>query len=306
MSGPYRIHAVAALTGVPEPTLRAWERRYGVPTPDRTASGYRLYGDRQVAQVREMQRLCGQGMAAAEAARAVAAESTFRASAADGDPSSLASAVEGILTAVEAFDDVGLDRQLRRAMFLGSTGAVADGVILPALERIGDRWHEGTLSVAQEHFGSHRLGTTMRDLVRLSVREDATIRAIVACFADEDHDIGGLAAALRFALLGLRPIFLGARTPPEAVRSAVASMSPKLVALSVSLTPTRPRARELLVGYAEACAGVPWFVGGAGAVPMAALIRKVGGLLAPPEPHRLRDLIRRALGSDALPSEGGP
>jgi hypothetical protein len=30
--GPFRIHTVAELTGVPEPTLRAWERRYGIPT----------------------------------------------------------------------------------------------------------------------------------------------------------------------------------------------------------------------------------------------------------------------------------
>jgi MerR family transcriptional regulator, light-induced transcriptional regulator len=294
--GPYRIHAVAELTGVPEPTLRAWERRYGVPTPERTASGYRLYGEREVAQVREMQRLCAQGMAAAEAARAVAVESSFRVNAARGtDPDSYAAAVDAILDAVTRFDDVGLDRQLRRAMFLGSTGAVADRVILPALERIGSKWHDGELSVAQEHFGSHRLGTTMRDLVRLSVREDAEIRTVVACFADEEHDIGALAAAMRLAIWGLRPIFLGARTPPDAVRSAVEGLSPKLVALSVSVAPRRQRARDLVIGYASACAGVPWMVGGAGAVAIASLVLKAGGLIAPSDTRQLRALVRRAV-----------
>ena len=47
----YRIRAVAELTGVSTATLRAWERRYGVPTPSRTASAYRLYGDEDVALV---------------------------------------------------------------------------------------------------------------------------------------------------------------------------------------------------------------------------------------------------------------
>ena len=42
--GPYRIHVVAEMTGIPAATLRAWERRYGIPSPERTASGYRLYG----------------------------------------------------------------------------------------------------------------------------------------------------------------------------------------------------------------------------------------------------------------------
>jgi DNA-binding transcriptional MerR regulator/methylmalonyl-CoA mutase cobalamin-binding subunit len=303
--GPYRIHAVAALTGVPEPTLRAWERRYGVPTPERTASGYRLYGDREVAQVREMQRLCAQGMAAAEAARAVAMDASFRVATAQADPDSYAAAVDGILEAVGKFDDVALDQHLRRAMFLGSTGAVADRVILPALERIGDRWHEGALSVAQEHFGSYRLGTTMRDLLRLSVREDARVQAVVACFADEDHDIGALAAAMRLANWGFRPIFLGARTPPEAVKTAVEDLSPRLVALSVSVVPRKPRARALIAEYAAACGSVPWMVGGAGATVMAAAIDKAGGRVAPPDARTLRAFVRRIL-AEAEPSSSEP
>ncbi|RYG79508.1 MerR family transcriptional regulator, partial [bacterium] len=67
--GPFRIQAVSERTGVPEPTLRAWERRYGVPRPTRTAAGYRLYGPEHIAQVLEMQRLCDGGMAASDAAR---------------------------------------------------------------------------------------------------------------------------------------------------------------------------------------------------------------------------------------------
>ncbi|MCA9937221.1 MAG: MerR family DNA-binding transcriptional regulator, partial [Anaerolineales bacterium] len=30
-------------TGLKPDTLRAWERRYGVPSPERTAGGHRLY-----------------------------------------------------------------------------------------------------------------------------------------------------------------------------------------------------------------------------------------------------------------------
>jgi DNA-binding transcriptional MerR regulator/methylmalonyl-CoA mutase cobalamin-binding subunit len=291
--GPYRIHAVAALTGVPEPTLRAWERRYGIPTPERTASGYRLYGEREVAQVREMQRLCAQGMAAAEAARTIATDASLRPGTAHADPDSFGAAVDAILEAVARFDDVALDKQLRRAMYLGSTGAVADRVILPALERIGTLWHQGELTVAQEHFGSYRLGTTMRDLLRLSVREDATARAVVACFADEEHDIGALAAAMRLANWGLRPIFLGARTPPEAVKTAVEGLAPKLVALSVSVAPKKLRARELVDGYTRACGAVPWVVGGAGVDAIAGIVRKAGGMVAPTDGRMLRGLVRR-------------
>src|SRR4029079_18576956 len=67
----YRIRAVAELTGVSTATLRAWERRYGVPTPSRTASAYRLYGDEDVALIAQMRDLVESGVAPAEAARAL-------------------------------------------------------------------------------------------------------------------------------------------------------------------------------------------------------------------------------------------
>ena len=48
----YRIKAVSQQTGVPPVTLRAWERRYGLLTPHRTDSNYRLYSDQDVAVLR--------------------------------------------------------------------------------------------------------------------------------------------------------------------------------------------------------------------------------------------------------------
>jgi DNA-binding transcriptional MerR regulator len=68
----YRIHWVAEQTGVPEATLRAWERRYQVPTPARTPSGYRVYSKQDVDAVKRMRQLCESGMSASEAAQVIA------------------------------------------------------------------------------------------------------------------------------------------------------------------------------------------------------------------------------------------
>ncbi len=45
----YNVKAVCVRTGITAATLRAWERRYGLPTPNRTPHGYRLYSERDVA-----------------------------------------------------------------------------------------------------------------------------------------------------------------------------------------------------------------------------------------------------------------
>jgi DNA-binding transcriptional MerR regulator len=38
----YNIGVVSRMTGIPENTLRMWERRYNFPTPTRTDGGRRL------------------------------------------------------------------------------------------------------------------------------------------------------------------------------------------------------------------------------------------------------------------------
>src|SRR5688572_18849646 len=68
----YTIKQAAARSGVPVPLLRAWERRYGVVSPSRTASGYRLYEETDVARLRAMRRLIGEGWSASTAATEIA------------------------------------------------------------------------------------------------------------------------------------------------------------------------------------------------------------------------------------------
>jgi DNA-binding transcriptional MerR regulator len=67
------IGEVARRTGVTVPTLRAWERRYGLLVPVRTGGGHRRYSDEDVRRVLAVLELTGQGWAVAAAARQVAA-----------------------------------------------------------------------------------------------------------------------------------------------------------------------------------------------------------------------------------------
>src|SRR5690349_16618578 len=44
----FNTKAVVRRTKVPAPTLRAWERRYGILTPQRAENAYRLYSERDI------------------------------------------------------------------------------------------------------------------------------------------------------------------------------------------------------------------------------------------------------------------
>lgn len=292
--GPYRIRAVSEITGVPEPTLRAWERRYGIPAPERTDSGYRLYDAGEVMIVREMRRLTDEGMAAAEAAALLRRrqERAFALDAGDGPADPYAILMRLILDAVESFDDAALRSALRQTLFSGDAGAILDRVVGPALRTVGDKWHAGELSVAQEHFASQRLQTFMRDLLQLLPGSDSGAPVLCAAFADDQHELGCLALAVRIAGWGYRPVFLGARTPPGAVRDAIGATNAALVLLSVTVPPEPSAARALVDDYASACHGVPWIVGGPGKDEIAEFVRARGGEIDPEDPAKLHALVQ--------------
>ena len=63
-----RIGELSRRSGVSPELLRAWERRYGLLRPQRSAGGLRLYSSGDLERVRAMQRHMNQGLAAREAA----------------------------------------------------------------------------------------------------------------------------------------------------------------------------------------------------------------------------------------------
>src|SRR5438270_7305780 len=69
-----RIGELSRRLGVSDHVLRAWETRYGLLHPSRSAGGYRLYSDADADRIRRMQAHLAAGLSAAEAAQAVLAE----------------------------------------------------------------------------------------------------------------------------------------------------------------------------------------------------------------------------------------
>jgi DNA-binding transcriptional MerR regulator len=70
--GVYSIGAVASMLGIPAGTIRTWEERYGVVSPERTPGGHRLYSRSQVEQLRFVTAEMARSATAADAHRALA------------------------------------------------------------------------------------------------------------------------------------------------------------------------------------------------------------------------------------------
>src|SRR5262252_6287899 len=63
----FNTKAVVHQTGVPAPTLRAWERRYGILSPRRGENDYRLYSERDIMMVLWLRERVESGMTISQA-----------------------------------------------------------------------------------------------------------------------------------------------------------------------------------------------------------------------------------------------
>jgi DNA-binding transcriptional MerR regulator len=216
-----RIGEVARRSGVSPELLRAWERRYGLLRPARTASGYRLYSEDDLARVARMQELLQTGLAAAEAARQ--AGDAFAAAPAETPGRELD--VRRLADALARFDDAGAQDAFDRLLADFTGTAVLEQAVLPLLRELGERWERGEASVAEEHFASNLIRGRLLGLARGWDRGGGP-RAVLACAPGERHELGLISFGIALRAHGWRITFLGAETPVETLTLVATALVP--------------------------------------------------------------------------------
>lgn len=256
LTAMFTIKRAAELTGVPEETLRAWERRYAVVTPTRSPSGYRLYDEQAIQRLRAMQSLVDAGWAPRQAAAQVATV-TPPPMLADGG---LDTAVEPFLDAAGNLDAAGLDRVLDDVFSRASFEVVADQWLMPVLREIGARWVAGTLRISAEHLAVQAI---MRRLVAAFAAASTYIggpRVIMGLAPGSHHEIGMLAFATAARRRGLDVLYLGADLPVADWVDAVVRQHAQALVISVPLAVDAAAVTEVIAAVEAAaphlCVGV--------------------------------------------------
>jgi DNA-binding transcriptional MerR regulator len=263
-----RIGELSRRLGVSDHVLRAWESRYGLLQPVRSAGGFRLYSEADESRVRRMQAYLADGLSAAEAARAVLGEDNGaqaepgRAGPHGAPPA--ASELSGDLQqALDAFDEPAAQAVLDRLMSDLSVTAVLRDVVMPYLTALGERWQRGTASVAQEHFASNLIRGRLAGLAR-GWGNGHGPRAVLACPSGELHDLALMVFGIMLNRSGWSIDYLGMSTPVDELTRTVDARRPDLVVLAA----TRPENLEPLAPQLATLAQhAPLALAGAGATP---------------------------------------
>jgi len=132
-----------------------------------------------------------------------------------------------------------------------------------SLYQVGDLWEQHRISVAVEHLATaitERVMTLVQPRVFGGAQRERSV--IVACVADEYHQLGGRMVADLAELHGWRGHFLGANTPVDGLLQMIDRHKPDLLGLSLSVYFNLPALLKALDAIHGSFPGLPTLVGG--------------------------------------------
>ena len=226
------IGALSRATGIPTPTLRTWERRYGVPTSTRTEGGHRLYEPSEVERLRLVGRALSNGHRAHQVLGADLATLRAWAGAPSEEPG--AAPPSGSIELAQALDGPALDARLRHEWARLGAAAFLSGVVVPLARDVGEAWRRGELAVHQEHFATHRLLAFIHARWRELAEGNAGLTGVFATLPGEHHEIGLAMSALTVAHEGWKVTYLGCDCPLSELVASTRASGASALFLSVS------------------------------------------------------------------------
>ena len=248
-AGIYNIKAVSRLTGVAADTLRRWESRYNILSPERSQGGYRMYSQRDVDTIRWLRARVEEGLTISRACELLRTREGIEAPApapvpaaparpaAESGPAAVQSLpilAQAVLQHLGSMDEAAAGQVISEALALYNVEQVVEAIVYPVLVQIGEHWLQGSWTIAQEHFASAFLRGRLANLLHSSPFNVTGTLVLVACAPEELHEIGALTVALYLRRSGYRVVYLGQNVPIESLMSMIRTLRPAILCCSAS------------------------------------------------------------------------
>lgn len=263
------IRVVSARTGLSPDVLRAWERRHGAVAPMRSEAGQRLYSNADIERLVLLVKVTRTGRAVGRTA-ALSMGELRRLAEADVEhgASGLPTAEVHLERALSAVMDLAPERLkalLRSALLSLGVSGFLDDVVTPLQRKIGEAWQAGAIGIAHEHAASSVVSRVLGFMIDTITVPEGAPRAVVACLADERHELGAMLAAADAAHTGWRVLYLGLDVPAADIVAAALRHGVDVVGVSVTHSTNAAASRfELQTLRRSLQPQTPLFAGGAG------------------------------------------
>jgi len=258
----YNLKVVTQETGIKPDTLRAWERRYGLPNPARTEGGHRIYSPRDIDIIKWLMERQREGLTIS---RAVELWHSMEEEGRDplqdmGLPPSITPSYHPTIPEGQIIDDYRnawvqacldfnstlAEQTLNQAFALFPVESVCFDILGKGLNEIGSHWYKGDISVQQEHFASAMAIKQLNAILTSTPSPTRSGRILIGCPPGEEHTFPPLLVTLLLRRRGWDVIYLGANVPKERFVSTIQEINPLLIILVAQTLQTSASLLEIV------------------------------------------------------------
>jgi DNA-binding transcriptional MerR regulator/methylmalonyl-CoA mutase cobalamin-binding subunit len=254
----FNLKAVVQETGIKPDTLRAWERRYGLPEPNRSSGGHRLYSQHDIDTLLWLMGRQNEGMTISRAVdlwRSLESEGRDplrvpEYTLTDRDTPMMQGEEIKVMRkrwvdACFTFDERSAERTMSQAFAVYPVETVCIEILQLGLQNLGEGWYEGKVSVQQEHFASALAMRRLDSMLGASPLPTRPGRILMACPPGEEHVFGQALLQLLLRRRGWETIYLGSNVPLERLETSIEIMRPHLVILAAQRLTTAAALKEM-------------------------------------------------------------
>ncbi len=214
----YSIKDMELLSNVKAYTIRIWEQRYNLLTPERTDTNIRYYSDAQLKKLLNVCTLIGKGIKISQIGKLSNEEIAQEIDELINDQKQSDAQIEGMinqaLIAVAAYDEAGFEGVFARSIKgLGLIDSYLK-VIYPLLVRTGLMWSKDDIIPAQEHFLSNLIRKKLFSAIdKLPLPGQSDQTWVLFLHEQEKHEIGLLFANYLLRYYKKKVVYLGQEVP---------------------------------------------------------------------------------------------
>ena len=259
----FNIKAVVSQTGLNPATIRAWERRYGLPCPTRTVGGHRQYSQSDIDIIKWLIARQDEGVSISHSvdlwhsfvdkgedplqAETAAAKKPAGRVAPVFEGEQIDQLRKAWVSACLAYDREKAEQVLVRAFALYTPETVCVELLLNGLVEVGNGWYNGAVTVQQEHFTSALSLQRLEMLISATPPPTRPERIIVATAPGDFHIFSPLLLTFLLRRRGWDVIYLGANVPADELESTIEHVQPKLIIVSAQLLHTAATLKEIAI-----------------------------------------------------------
>ncbi|MFT5309619.1 MAG: DNA-binding transcriptional MerR regulator [Bacteroidia bacterium] len=235
--GKYSIKDLETLSGVKAHTIRIWEKRYGIITPDRTDTNIRTYCDSDLKKLLNIALLNNHGFKISKISKLTYENLCQEVERIAISETSYDTDIDRLIVAMIDLDRPFFERVLKETTNKMGFENTCINLLYPFLQKIGVMWMANSINPAQEHFISSLVIQKMYVATdNLYSPEPKANKAIFFLREGEMHEMGLLFYRYLFKKRGVEAIYLGQSIPLIDLKQTVKSYKPHYLVTALVAT----------------------------------------------------------------------